>query len=56
MKTLKTYAPFGLNIEDGVWPIPRRSVNVTDELTFLLCFCTLVRPRTNLRQDFSDKT
>ena len=32
MRTFKTYAPFGLNIEDSVWPIPCRSINVTGGL------------------------
>ena len=26
MRTLKTYAPFGLNIDESVWPIPCRSI------------------------------
>ena len=34
MRTLKTYDPFGLNIEDSVWPIPYRSINVTGGLPF----------------------
>ena len=38
MRTLKTYAPFGLIIEDSVWPIPRRSINVTGGLTCLVFF------------------
>ena len=38
MRTLKTYAPFGLIIEDSVWPIPCRSINVTGGLTCLVFF------------------
>ena len=38
MRTLKTYAPFGLIIEGSVRPIPCRSINVTGELTFLVFF------------------
>ena len=38
MRTLKTYAPFGLIIEGSVWPIPCRSINVTGRLTFLVFF------------------
>ena len=26
--TLKTYVPFVLNIEESVWPIPCRTINV----------------------------
>ena len=54
MRTLKTYAPFGLNIEDSVRPIPCRSINVTGGLTYLVFFGILVRPETELGQDFSD--
>ena len=36
MKTLKPCAPFGLNINDSVWPNPCRSINATDGLTFLV--------------------
>ena len=35
MRTLKTYAPFGLYIENSVWPIPCRNINTTGEFTFL---------------------
>ena len=49
-----TYAPFGLNIEDSVWPIPSRCLYVTGGLTFLGFFCILVRPETEIGQDFSD--
>ena len=54
MRTLKTYAPFGLNIEDSVCPIPYRSINVTGGLPFLVFFGILVRSGTDLGQDFSD--
>ena len=56
METFKTYAPFGLNIEVSVWPIPCRSVNVTGWLTFLEFIGILVRPVTDLRQDVLDMT
>ena len=36
IRTLQTYAPFVLNIEDSVWPILCRSINVTGELTCLV--------------------
>ena len=35
IRTLKTYVSFGLNIEDSIWPIPCRSMNVTGGLTCL---------------------
>ena len=54
MKTLKTYAPFGLNIEDSFWPNPSRSINVTDQFTCLVLFGMLVRLGTDLGQDFLD--
>ena len=38
MRILKTYAPFGLNIEDNIWLVLRRSTNVTGGLTFLIFF------------------
>ena len=53
MQTLKTYAPFGLNIGDSVWPIPHRNVNVTGGLTVLIFFGRLVWPSTDLGQNFS---
>ena len=54
IKTLKPYALLGLNIEDSVWPIPYISINVTGGLTCLVFFGILVRPGTDLGQDFSD--
>ena len=54
MRTRKGYVPFGL-IGDSVWPIPCRSINVFGGLTCLVFFGILVRPGTDLRQDFSDK-
>ena len=55
MRTLKTYAPSGLNIEDSAWPVPCRSENVCGGLTCLAFFLgLLVRPGTDLGQDFSD--
>ena len=56
MKTVKTYAPFGLNIEDIVWTIWFRSINVTGGLTSLVLFGILVWPGTHLGQDFPDIT
>ena len=53
MQPLKTYATFGLNIGDSVWPIPHRNINVTDGLTFLIFFGRLVWPSTDLGQSFS---
>ena len=35
MRTLKTYAAFGLYIENSVWPIPCRNINITGEFTLL---------------------
>ena len=49
--TLKTYVPFGLNIEDIVSPILCRSINVTGVFTFLF-FRILFRPGTDLGQDY----
>ena len=54
MRTLKTYTPFGFNIEDSVWPIPCRGINVTDGFTCLVFFGIMVRPGTDLGQDFLD--
>ena len=54
MRALKTYHPFGLNIEDSVGPIPCRSINVTGALIISVFFGILVRPGTDLGQDFSD--
>ena len=53
METLKTYAPFGLNIEDKVWLIACRSINFIYGLTCFVYFGILVRPETDLEQDFS---
>lgn len=53
MKTVKTYAPFELNIEDIVWTIWFRSINVTGGFTSLVLFSILV---THLGQDFPDVT
>ena len=53
MKTLTTYAPFGLNIEDSVWPIPFSSINVTGGLTFLVFVGILVRLGLDLEHNFS---
>ena len=53
MQPLKTYATFGLNIGDSVWPIPHRNINVTGGLTFLIFFGRLVWPSTDLGQNFS---
>ena len=36
MMALKTYVPFGLNIEDSVSPILCRIINTTGVLTFLV--------------------
>ena len=47
IRILKTYAPFGLNIEVSVWPIPCRSINVTGGFTCLIFFGILVRPGTD---------
>ena len=47
MRTLKTYAPFGLNIEDSVRPIPCRSINVTGRRTCLVFVGILVGPGTD---------
>ena len=38
MRTLKTFALFGVNIEDSVWQIPCRSINVTALFTFFGTF------------------
>ena len=46
--------PFGLNIENRLWPIPCRSVNVAGGLTCLVFFGILVRPGTDLGQEFSN--
>ena len=54
MRTLKTYAPFGLNIEDSVLPIACRSINVIGGLTCLVFSGRLVRPVTDSGQGFSD--
>ena len=53
---LKTYPPFGLNIEDNVWLFPCRSINVTGGFSFLVFFAILIRSRTgmDLGQDFPD--
>ena len=56
MKTLETLAPFGLNIEEIVWPIPRRSIIFTAQLTILVCFGRLVRQGRDLTQDLLDMT
>ena len=56
MRTLKTYTPFGLNIEDSVWTIPCRSITVTGGLTCLVFFGIFVIPGTDLGQHFSDTT
>ena len=56
MRTLKTYAPFELDIEDSVRPIPYRSINVTGRLNCLVFFGILVRLGTDLEQYFSDMT
>ena len=52
MRTLTTYAPFGLNIEDSVWPIPFSSINVAGGLTFLVFVGILVRLGLDLEQFF----
>lgn len=49
---LKTYEPFGHNIEGSVWTIPCRRIHVTSGLMFLYFFCILVRPCTDVRTDF----
>ena len=54
MRTLKTYAPFGLNIEDSVWPIPCRSKMFLMGLPAWNFIGILIIPGTDLRQDFSD--
>ena len=56
MKTLETSAPFGLNIEEIVWPIPRRSIIFTAQLTILVCFGRLIRQGRDLTQDLLDMT
>ena len=56
IRTLKTYAPFGLNIEDTVRPIPCRSKMFLMVLPVWYFIDILVRPGTDLRQDFSDLT
>ena len=56
IRTLKTYAPFGLNIEDTVRPIPCRSKMFLMGLPVWYFIDILVRPGTDLRQDFSDMT
>ena len=55
MRTLKTYAPFELDVEDSVRPIPCRSINVTGRLNCLVFFGILVRLGTDLEY-FSDMT
>ena len=47
MRTLKTYAPFRLNIEDSVCRITRRCINVTGRRTCLVFVEILVGLRTN---------
>ena len=54
MRTRKTYAPFGLNTEDSVWPIPCRSKMFLVGLPVWYLFGILVRPGTDLEQEFLD--
>ena len=56
MRTFKDYAVFGLNIEDIVWPIPCKSVNITGGLIISVFCDILVRRDTDLGQDFYDMT
>ena len=56
IRALKTHAPFWLNIEDSVWSIPCRNINVTAGFNFLVFFGTSTGPGTGLEQDFSDMT
>ena len=54
MRTLKIYVPFGLNIEDSIWPISCRSKILLVGLPVWYFFGILVRPETDLGQDFLD--
>ena len=54
MRTFKDYALFGLNIEDSVWPILCKSVNITGGLIISVFCDILVRRDTDLGQGFQD--
>ena len=53
IRALKPYALLGLNIEDCVGPILRKSIHVGGGLTFFVFFGILFRTGTDLGQDFS---
>ena len=56
IRALKTYAPFGLYIEDSFWQTPQRIIDVTGAFTFFISFGILVGPGRDLGQDFFDIT